>query len=390
MVRGGMAVLWTILSVKSASAWDIFCRVIDNFGDIGVCWRLAADLAARAHQVRLWVDDPDALQWMAPGALAGSWPGVTVLPWAKSSDHQFLHTLQRSDVVLEGFGCAIEAAFLEWHFAGVDPQSLMPRWINLEYLSAQAYAEQSHRLPSPVQFGPAKGHTRHFFFPGFSPRSGGLLREENLLARQAAFDRWAWLAQHGVSNSGATIVSLFCYEPLALAALLDRLQRGPAPVQLLATSGRAAAAVKEWQKVAARSPDPARHARFGSLSLVFLPALTQEDYDNLLWSCDLNFVRGEDSLVRAIWAGKPFVWQIYAQHDAAHLAKMRAVLDALNAPRSWRQFHRAWNDDAGTLPSWDRARWAAAAMDARRMLLAQDDLTTRLLAFAANPTPSGN
>jgi hypothetical protein len=21
--------------------WDIFCRVIDNFGDIGVCWRLA-------------------------------------------------------------------------------------------------------------------------------------------------------------------------------------------------------------------------------------------------------------------------------------------------------------------------------------------------------------
>ncbi|MEO7887531.1 MAG: elongation factor P maturation arginine rhamnosyltransferase EarP, partial [Polaromonas sp.] len=41
--------------------WDIFCKVIDNFGDIGVCWRLAADLASRGHKVRLWVDDASAL-----------------------------------------------------------------------------------------------------------------------------------------------------------------------------------------------------------------------------------------------------------------------------------------------------------------------------------------
>ena len=45
--------------------WDLFCRVVDNFGDVGVCWRLAADLAQRGEQVRLWIDDASALTWMA-------------------------------------------------------------------------------------------------------------------------------------------------------------------------------------------------------------------------------------------------------------------------------------------------------------------------------------
>ncbi len=57
--------------------WDIFCRVIDNFGDIGVCWRLATQLAGQGQQVRLWVDDASALQWMAPEGC----PGVEVRAW---------------------------------------------------------------------------------------------------------------------------------------------------------------------------------------------------------------------------------------------------------------------------------------------------------------------
>jgi len=57
--------------------WDLFCRVIDNFGDIGVCWRLAADLAGRGEAVRLWTDDAGALAWMAPQGA----PGVQVCAW---------------------------------------------------------------------------------------------------------------------------------------------------------------------------------------------------------------------------------------------------------------------------------------------------------------------
>ncbi|MBY0444112.1 MAG: elongation factor P maturation arginine rhamnosyltransferase EarP, partial [Burkholderiales bacterium] len=37
--------------------WDIFCRVIDNYGDIGVCWRLARQLSfEHGFAVRLMVD----------------------------------------------------------------------------------------------------------------------------------------------------------------------------------------------------------------------------------------------------------------------------------------------------------------------------------------------
>ena len=44
--------------------WDIFCSVVDNFGDIGVCWRLARRLSAGlGQQVRLWVDDLAADRW---------------------------------------------------------------------------------------------------------------------------------------------------------------------------------------------------------------------------------------------------------------------------------------------------------------------------------------
>jgi hypothetical protein len=57
--------------------WDVFCRVIDNHGDLGVCWRLACHLAALGSAVRLWVDHATDLQWMAPNGH----PGVQVLPW---------------------------------------------------------------------------------------------------------------------------------------------------------------------------------------------------------------------------------------------------------------------------------------------------------------------
>ena len=43
---------------RPSLSWDIFCTVVDNYGDIGVCWRLARQLAAEhGFAVRLWVDD---------------------------------------------------------------------------------------------------------------------------------------------------------------------------------------------------------------------------------------------------------------------------------------------------------------------------------------------
>jgi uncharacterized repeat protein (TIGR03837 family) len=338
--------------------WDLFCQVIDNHGDAGVCWRVAAELGARGEQVRLWMDDASMLGWMAPQGA----PGVEVLPWAENPP-----ALEPGHVVVEAFGCNPPEAFVE-RLAACRPP---PVWLNLEYLSAEPYVERSHCLPSPVLHGPAKGLVKHFFYPGFTDRTGGLAREHDLAARRAAFDRAAWLRSAGIDAQGAQVISLFCYEPGALPGLLEQLAAGPRPTRLLVTAGRAAAAVRACGGT-----------NRGALRLHFLPLLSQREYDHLLWSCDLNFVRGEDSLVRGLLAGVPAVWQIYPQDDHAHHAKLLAFLDWLQPPTDLRAFFLGWNGLApGPLPPLDPQAWRETASRAFDRAQALPELVTGLLRF---------
>lgn len=340
--------------------WDIFCRVIDNHGDAGVCWRLAAELAARGESVRLWMDDVSMLAWMAPGGA----PGVEVVHWTGS-----VPAAEPGEVVVEAFGCDPPPAFVARMAARVPP----PAWINLEYLSAEDYVERSHGLPSPVMSGPGAGLVKRFFYPGFTPRTGGLLRERDLAARHAAHDRAAWLRQWGITDPHAQVISLFCYEPRALPDLLEQLAAQDRPTHLLVTAGRAGAAVR-----ALRAQDR------GTLRLHWLPLLTQRGYDELLWSCDLNFVRGEDSVVRALLAGAAFVWQIYPQDDLAHHAKLEAFLAWLAPPPDLRDFFLAWNDAAPVaLPRLAVADWRASARRAREKAEALPELVAGLARCAA-------
>ncbi|WOP16586.1 elongation factor P maturation arginine rhamnosyltransferase EarP [Ottowia sp. SB7-C50] len=367
--------------------WDIFCQVVDNHGDLGVCWRLSRQLASRGHAVRLWVDDASALAWMAPSATQGAVPGVQVLPWTQPIDAALLAALPPADVWVEAFGCTIAPEFIaaRAHLSSAGGQNGLkpPVWINLEYLSAEPYVERMHALPSPVLHGPAAGWTKWFFYPGFTLATGGLLREHDLPARQSAFDRADWLRAHGIDWRGERLVSMFCYEPPALGTLLRRWAEGDEPTRLIVTAGRATAAV---QHALAHEIGLQRWMdEGGQLCISYLPPVPQPDYDALLWTCDLNFVRGEDSLVRALWADVPFVWHIYPQpEDNAHHAKLDAFLHWLSAPPSLRRFHRAWNGvGAEPLPAPEAAAWQACVHAARARLLAQDDLATQLVRFAA-------
>jgi len=357
--------------MMTALRWDIFCRVIDNHGDLGVSWRLSRQLAARGHSVRLWVDDARALTWMAPQGCAG----VQVLPWT----HPLVwpDDFPPAQVLVEAFGCNIPPEFVQRYVDWRRDDGAPAAWFNLEYLSAEPYVERCHGLPSPVMHGPGKGLQKIFFYPGFTPRTGGLLREPDLLQRQARFDAAAWLAAQGCPPGAGPRVSLFCYEPAALPALLGRLAQLQAT--LLVTAGRATAAVQSC-------PLPA------GLTVHYLPWLTQDDYDHLLWACDFNFVRGEDSLVRALWAARPFVWHIYPQHDQAHHAKLQAFLDWLQAPAALREFHAVWNGlYASPLPSPDWPGWQSVAAAARARLLEQTDLLTQLLQWIERlRAPAGN
>ena len=243
--------------------------------------------------------------------------------------------------------------------------------------------------------GPAAGCVKYFFYPGFTPQTGGLLREPDLLLRQQAFDRTAWRTQWGVPED-AHVLSLFCYEPPALAQLVQHLHSGPhgARVHALVTPGRTLQAVRAILPDAlAHSLQSQGHACWGPLVLHAMPWLEQVAFDELLWASDFNFVRGEDSLVRALWAGQPFVWQLYPQDDGAHHAKLQAFLDWVQAPSGMRRFHEAWNGaPLATLPplaQQDLPQWQACVQAARSRLLTQQDLASQLLAHVTNHEPGG-
>ena len=367
--------------------WDVFCQVIDNFGDIGVCWRFAADLAARGQRVRLWVDDASALVWMAPAGCVG----VDVRPW-----HGALPGADdpQPEVIVEAFGCEIRADFIAYAAARAQATGVRPVWINLEYLSAESYVERTHGLPSPVMSGPAAGWTRWFFYPGFTRHTGGLLREAGLMQRRAAFDATAWRARHlddcaagGLTAPPQCWMSLFCYEPVALPGWLQQLQGGPLRTHLLVTPGRAQAAVQAalGQDMDENGLQRILH-KHGQLSISYLAPRPQAAFDELLWASDLNAVRGEDSLVRALWAGQALVWHIYPQHDNAHHAKLDAFLDWLQAPASLREMHHAWNGMASPATVWPGwavvGDWTDCVMAARARLLTQPSLSEQLLEFA--------
>ncbi|HAF55386.1 MAG TPA: elongation factor P maturation arginine rhamnosyltransferase EarP, partial [Thauera sp.] len=162
--------------------WEIFCQVVDNFGDIGVCWRLARDLARRdAAGVRLWVDDWAVLTRICPAAAGmdpasgGTLDGVSLRHWTPA----FAASVP-GEIVIEAFACELPAAQLE----AMAAMAVAPVWINLEYLSAEDWVAGCHGLASPH---PRLPLTKHFFFPGFDENTGGLLREADLLARRDRF-----------------------------------------------------------------------------------------------------------------------------------------------------------------------------------------------------------
>jgi len=326
----------------------IFCRVVDNFGDIGVSWRLARQLASEyRRETVLWVDDLASFQKICgridPVLDAQTVEQVQVRRWGKNGGS--ISPAQIPDLVIEAFGCELPAAYI----AAMAARSRPPAWINLEYLSAEPWVESCHAMPSPH---PKLPLTKYFFFPGFASHTGGLLFERDLFERRDAFQRDAnavstFFSQLGVEPvAGACSLSLFCYPSAPVAALFDALQSASAPVHCLVPQGIAVDAASTFLGMPAIAG--AKACR-GALSVQIIPFLEQPDYDKLLWSCDLNFVRGEDSMVRAQWAARPFVWQIYPQAEEAHHIKLNAFLDRYTSEMpeplatAVRSLWHAWN-----------------------------------------------
>jgi uncharacterized repeat protein (TIGR03837 family) len=346
---------------------DIFCTVVDNYGDIGVCWRLARQLAhEHGVAVRLWVDDLASFRRLCPevdAALAQQHcRGVEVRHWGA-----LFPEVEPANLVIEAFACELPQRYV----AAMAAQERKPVWLNLEYLSAEDWVEGCHKLPSPH---PSLPLVKYFFFPGFTPKTGGLLLERDLLARRDAFQRdpqaiAAYWESLGISapQTDETRVSLFSYENTALPELLRVWEQSTTPISCFVPEGRALPQVAAFFGQASFDRLRTNGSRVGevwqrgNLEVRVLPFVEQERYDELLWACDINFVRGEDSCVRAQWAGKPFVWHIYPQHDGVHMQKLRAFMDLYCAglsPDAAQALHglwEAWNggQDSGSGQAWN-------------------------------------
>ena len=160
---------------RSAPTWDIFCRVVDHFGDAGVCWRLARQLAdEHGARVRLWIDDVESLRRLNPAVEQADRQladGVQVWTWREP-----LSGATPADIVVEAFGCGLPEEYVS-AMAAAAPR---PLWIVLEYLSAEPWVTKHHALPSPHPRLPLE---RYFFFPGFVAGTGGEPRQANARPR---------------------------------------------------------------------------------------------------------------------------------------------------------------------------------------------------------------
>lgn len=334
--------------------WDIFCNVVDNLGDIGVCWRLSRQLAAEhGARVRLWVSDLETFRLLAPSIK----PGVEIQRLGEIEVRHWtvgFPQVEPAEVVVETFACTLPASYIA--AMAVRPEA--PVWINLEYLSAESWVDDCHALPSPQPF---RGLTKHFFFPGFTARTGGVLIERGLAQRRHAFQSDPAQPRRFLSSLGVPAgdedemrVSLFCYPQAPVADLLAAWVRDGRRLHVLAFAGTASADALAAQGLT-------DGATRGALRASILPFLSQDDYDRILWACDWNFVRGEDSFVRAQLAARPCVWQAYPQEADAHALKIEAFLQRYCEPagpgyaadlgRLW----AAWNGlgaSAGLAQAW--------------------------------------
>ena len=303
----------------------IYCKVIDNWGDAGVCWRLARYIAIKGSKVTLWIDQPDVLTNLKVTPTQAKETGVVVRQWPEATT-TVNSLIAGADLIITAFGCDLPEP-IQTAIASEHPQQTL--WINLEYLSAEAWVETHHGLPSIKR----DGSRQIYFMPGFTSKTAGLLGPEPIPvdARQLAINLGIQDACAGMPSP--RIASVFAYPDAPFTALSSLKQA--------------------WLLIVPEGVDlPELKMLVGhpSISIKHIPSLTQQEYDALLSLCDLNFVRGEDSWVRAQWAAKPFIWQPYRQTDQLHITKLDAFLDLVqmygfsNAnAQAWQQANRAWS-----------------------------------------------
>ena len=307
---------------RTKTVW-LFCRVIDNFGDIGVSWRLAKQLQQEQQmRVVLWVDDVQALQALLPEvdvlAQYACYEGITVLQWRDALVGELLLKTPAADVVIETFACNVPEKVRQWMVG----KPIV--WLNLEYLTAETWVDDVHLLPS-LQ---GNGVKKYFFCPGFSDKTGGVSFEQALLSqeRPVSMEKQQQLRQQfGLPSFADSVhVYVFGYADAMWPKWLRMWMQGKQKtVVWLAQGGLLTDLQNHFPELQALQQVGDR-VSLQQVTLCLVPFVAQSDFDDVLQAADVSVVRGEDSVLRALWQGRVFWWQIYRQEDHAHHIKLHA------------------------------------------------------------------
>jgi uncharacterized repeat protein (TIGR03837 family) len=327
---------------------DIFCRIVDNFGDIGVCWRLSQQLT-REHsfQIRLFIDELKIASNIIPNlnCLLETQiiNNIEICTWESAK------TTEPANIAIETFSCGLPAKYL----SSLPADSV---WVNLEYLSAESWVADFHARNSNNTRPP-----RQFFFPGFTEATGGLIRESDIFQKNQSIANNQQLQINFLKSLNLQLtdelkISLFCYPHAPILDLLNAMAESKQTINCYVPVSGILPSIIEFFNL--DDIEAGIKVSKKNLNLYVVPFLSQSDYDKLLSLCDINFVRGEDSWIRAIWSAKPFIWQPYFQTENTHFTKLNAFLDLFyancepHAKQAIYEIHSSWLAGNVTTQIW--------------------------------------
>lgn len=303
---------------------DIFCKIIDNYGDIGVVYRTAKELQKifPKSKIRAFLNRLDEFKKINSQVLdlpSQNIDGIEYITFDYLRDNA--NELLTAQVIIEAFGCQIPEEYMEIAY---DNSELL---INLEYLSAEDWIEDFHLQSSPLGRGKLK---KVFFMPGFTEKSGGVIADSNYLERiQRVLENKEFYEKKYLSDiedrENKIVGTLFSYEK-NFTPLLEDLKKLDKDVVILAMGEKTQDSLRKILKNFSIE-DFRNSLKYGKIEIRFLNFLNQEEYEELINTVDFNFVRGEDSFIRAVLTGKPYMWHIYCQEEYAHMDKIEGFLD---------------------------------------------------------------
>jgi uncharacterized repeat protein (TIGR03837 family) len=281
---------------------DIFCDVVDNFGDAGVTYRLARNLADILPEIRirLFTNGLSVFAGLSPEI-----KGFDLLPYDVLNEN-FMREYPPAELIIEAFACHIPEIYYQ---TALQTECLI---INLDHLSAEKWIEGVH-IKESLTGAKAK---KYFFMPGFVENSGGLIPDRQLTQLQREARRKDFCGRFGLDGDGL-LATVFTYEHDFSNFINDVIASGK-KTELIVFGEKSQKSFESFLKL-----------QNEKLKIEFSDFIPQEEYDDLLKVADLNFVRGEDSWARACLSGKPFIWHSYHQEDNYQLVKVRAFNDLM-------------------------------------------------------------